>query len=726
MKPIIALLIVSLTFAQERFPLPASGNVTLPLGEYNKLVDQASKQAKKPDSPPSQYALNRAELQLEASNDSAVGKIHLAGETLINGVIKLPLLSGATLVEAKQGGSVSLPLLREGVENTALLDGPGPFEIEMEAMLPLTIDPGRATLRIPPTNAASVRLTLTVPGDQTYVSILDGFIVARRSSNGKSIVEAVLNPGRMTTLIWATRESASVPVAPKPSRFLSDVKTLVSVSEGQVALAVMVDINVVQGEPEQFEITMPAGYEVTATSGATLSSIEPRPGALLLHVNQFSARTHQFIISMERSESAMTLAVPILQTKNSQRETGEVLVEGEGAIELTAKEGGALKRMDVKETNPFLRALARAPVHAAFRYFLKQAELPTLSLQWTRFPDANVLPAVAQQATATTLVTSEGRSLTEVKLIVRNQSQPFLKVTLPAGSSVLSAEVAGEKVKPAKGTDGDRIPLLRAGFRPAGPYPVSFVFVHSGAPFARKGGAEISLPKMDVPVGLLEWELFLPQQYQVKDFAGDALQANLMALAPAGATDSDITPLALADSGGGSLMPGQLGGLVLDTAGGSIVGARVEIIAAANGVPLRTVTDSSGRWLVSSLVSGTVQITVFAAGFQRSLQSVRYDARYPAKHDVTLQVGSVSETVSVSASQAAIKLEKDSGELKKKAVSSALDQGASTNVQNLQRRVSGVLPINIDIPKTGRSFRFIRPLVLDEETKVTFTYKTGK
>ena len=159
MKPIIALLITSLTFAQERFPLPASGNVTLPLGEYNKLVDQASKQAKKPDSPPSQYALNRAELRLEASNDSAVGKIHLAGETLINGVIKLPLLSGATLVEAKQGGSVSLPLLREGVENTALLDGPGPFEIEMEAMLPLTIDPGRATLRIPPTNAASVRLT---------------------------------------------------------------------------------------------------------------------------------------------------------------------------------------------------------------------------------------------------------------------------------------------------------------------------------------------------------------------------------------------------------------------------------------------------------------------------------------------------------------------------------------------------------------------------------------
>lgn len=61
---------------------------------------------------------------------------------------------------------------------------------------------------------------------------------------------------------------------------------------------------------------------------------------------------------------------------------------------------------------------------------------------------------------------------------------------------MLSAEVAGEKIKPAQGADGDRIPLLRAGFRPSGPYPVSFVFVHSGLPFAKKGGAEISLPKM--------------------------------------------------------------------------------------------------------------------------------------------------------------------------------------------------------------------------------------
>jgi len=49
---------------------------------------------------------------------------------------------------------------------------------------------------------------------------------------------------------------------------------------------------------------------------------------------------------------------------------------------------------------------------------------------------------------------------------------------------------------------------------------------------------------------------------------------------------------------------------------------------------------------------------------------------------------------------------------------------ASDNVVNLQRRVAGVLPVAIDVPRTGTSFQFARALVLDEETKVTFSYKS--
>jgi len=49
---------------------------------------------------------------------------------------------------------------------------------------------------------------------------------------------------------------------------------------------------------------------------------------------------------------------------------------------------------------------------------------------------------------------------------------------------------------------------------------------------------------------------------------------------------------------------------------------------------------------------------------------------------------------------------------------------ASANVMNLQKRVAGVLPVAVDVPRAGTSFSFVRPLVLDEETKVTFSYKS--
>jgi hypothetical protein len=34
-----------------------------------------------------------------------------------------------------------------------------------------------------------------------------------------------------------------------------------------------------------------------------------------------------------------------------------------------------------------------------------------------------------------------------------------------------------------------------------------------------------------------------------------------------------------------------------------------------------------------------------------------------------------------------------------------------------------VLPVRADVPN-GNSYHFVRPLVLDEETKVSFTYKS--
>jgi len=82
-------------------------------------------------------------------------------------------------------------------------------------------------------------------------------------------------------------------------------------------------------------------------------------------------------------------------------------------------------------------------------------------------------------------------------------------------------------VKPVLGTDGSRVPLLRAGFNPSGPYTVSFVYLNSGTRFAKNGSYEMGLPKLDIPINLLSWEISLPDRLEVRQFGGNALAAEL-------------------------------------------------------------------------------------------------------------------------------------------------------------------------------------------------------
>jgi hypothetical protein len=70
--------------------------------------------------------------------------------------------------------------------------------------------------------------------------------------------------------------------------------------------------------------------------------------------------------------------------------TGELLVEGVGAMELEAKESGGLRRMDVREAGAITRSLSRYPLQAAFRYNRRGADDPKLQLEWRQFLDADV------------------------------------------------------------------------------------------------------------------------------------------------------------------------------------------------------------------------------------------------------------------------------------------------------------------------------------------------
>ena len=121
---------------------------------------------------------------------------------------------------------------------------------------------------------------------------------------------------------------------------------------------------------------------------------------------------------------------------------------------------------------------------------------------------------------------------------------------------------------------------------------------------------------------------------------------------------------------------------------------------------------------------GPVRVSIASNGFKSLQQELELSSSQPARLGSTLQVGSVSEAVTITAGNA--NLDRESRRLEEQARKDQIAQltAPSQNVANLQKRVSGILPVRVDVPKNGKSYRFIRPLVMSEETKVTFQYRS--
>jgi len=693
-------------------PNESSRAVTLSLTEYNRLIDLAGRPPQGPPAPPVAAVLSGADLRVRVDRDTARGTFGLTGEVLRTGLSRVELMAGATLTDASAAGR-PLPLLTDGNAHAALVPGPGPFTLSLEWGAPLMFAPGRASFTLPVPKSGTARATIDLPGDQADVHLSAGLVTRRTIVADRTIVEATLDPGTATEVWWSMRDSAPAAAA-RDVRTLADVMTLVTLADADVRMAALIDVTVVQGDARSIEARLPPGYEVTGISGSTLESSDAREGAIVLRIGDPTARRHQFLVTLERPHDAgsFKLDTGVVTVPDAQRERGEIAVEGVGTLELDATERDGMHRLDVRELNPALQSLSRLPMLAAFRYQRSAAAQTGLTLDVKRFADSGVLAAVAERAVATTLVTTEGRTLTEIALTVLNRAQAFLKVTLPAGASIVSVEVAGEPAKPVLGTDGTRVPLLRPGFRPNGPYPVTFVYLHAGTPLAKRGEMQMTLPRMDMPVGVVEWEVFVPDRYSVRTIDGNVVERGLMpGMSPLGARVVDgVGRGSVRISAITNAPPGQIRGRVTDATGGVLPG--VMIALEAGGIHQSAVTNADGTFALSSVPSGSVTMAAQLEGFASATHSFLFDQQ-PRQVDFVLPVGPITEAVTVVGESRGV-------DRAARALKDAV--APSQNVVNLQRRTAGVLPVRVDVPRAGTSHEFVKPLVVDQETAVTFRY----
>ena len=140
---------------------------------------------------------------------------------------------------------------------------------------------------------------------------------------------------------------------------------------------------------------------------------------------------------------------------------------------------------------------------------------------------------------------------------------------------------------------------------------------------------------------------------------------------------------------------GTLAGNVTDAKGAVVANATVKVKNEGTGVEITTSTNGEGIFLVPSLIPGAYTITTSAGGFKKSVKTgvqIRVGITNPA--DISLEVGSVGETVTVTAgSDEVLQTEQSqiSSSLSTRQVQDLPSNGAGGGIDTLALLIPGVV-----------------------------------
>jgi hypothetical protein len=136
---------------------------------------------------------------------------------------------------------------------------------------------------------------------------------------------------------------------------------------------------------------------------------------------------------------------------------------------------------------------------------------------------------------------------------------------------------------------------------------------------------------------------------------------------------------------------GTLLGNITDSSGGAVPGATITATAADTGVSRNVVSNESGRYIFSSLVNGRYTVTAELQGFKKVVrENVKVDVNTTIRVDMALEVGAMSESVTVSIETPVLQTDRtDTGRLIESKAITDLPLTFNRNFQSLLITVPG-------------------------------------
>jgi hypothetical protein len=513
---ILTIVVVSMCVAPRiAAQAPADGWVVLPVDEYRALRERALPPAPPPTAPPVEATLTRVDYDLRVQSDSVSGRVLLTIDVLREGWTRVQIPAGLMVRDARLDGQpVSLV---EGPPPHVLLAHAGRSVLTLEIVVPLTSSAGTDSIALPASPSPISRATLVLPTTGVDLALNGGFVADHAEAASESRWTAFGRPNQPMTLSW--KRKVDDRRAELPLRVRARVTQVVGLGEDSCQVAAAVRVEVLQGLARDVTLALPPGLVVNQVNGATVGDWEAGGGLLRVRLLEPVATEVSFVVQAEtRAAREGSIAVPLVRMPSAERETGGVAVDVVGAGEIGGRQVRGLEPADPSELGDIV-ASRESPSMIAFRLRpLGGSEPRALSVNVVRYTPQAVLIANVEEARYRVLASEDGRLLVEARYAVRNNQRSFLKVTLPAGAIVWSAEVAGRPIRPGVADqDGVLLPLQkgRAG-EDAPTFVVELVYLQRVDEWQDKRRARIDLPALDLPVSRTGIALHYSPRFRVE------------------------------------------------------------------------------------------------------------------------------------------------------------------------------------------------------------------
>ncbi|XZE19508.1 hypothetical protein SH449x_004829 [Pirellulaceae bacterium SH449] len=298
--------------------------------------------------------------------------------------------------------------------------------------------------------------------------------------------------------------SATVEIAQLDRSLNADVFHLYSLSQGTVYGSALINFMVSGSPVSEWRIRVPETLQNVTVDGKDVRNWRREGDVIVVSLHQPILGAYTLLVTFEEKPNPVegTFAAGIVVPEGTQNDRGFIEVVSPIQVELqTLATSPQLLALDPLELPAEFRLLSSAPSLGTWQYTARPIDL-RLKVNW--FPSGSTVDQVVEYSEASTRVSSDGETVTDVVYYVKSRGQSSLRLQMPGEPVRLwSVSINGKPVT-ARQTESETLVPLPGDADPNEPLEVSIRF---GKPAQDKNRAAIVLPKVIAPVLKTRWTI---------------------------------------------------------------------------------------------------------------------------------------------------------------------------------------------------------------------------